>query len=168
MTTADRVPEPAPPMPQPGRPDRALVVLLGVIVALVVVALIVVFSTAEPARLDASTPAGAVQRYSAAVLDGDDEVAARYLSAAALTDCDAGEPAYGDDIRITLLDTDERGTTATVRVSIVTSSGAGPFGSSEYEFQDAFTLVRADGDWLVDQAPWQLTVCPTGTGDEPQ
>jgi len=138
---------------------------VGLIGLLVVVALAVVFSQGEPARLAADTPGGVVQRYSAAVLDGDETAAAGYLSAAALAGCDrsaSADPSTTDDIRITLVDTTERDTSADVRVLIVTSYGSGPFGSSEYESEDAFDLVRVDGDWLIDEAPWQLTVCPAG------
>src|SRR5450830_1551295 len=54
-------------MDKPAKPDRTLVVVLIVIAALVVVALVVVFSRRTPKLLDASTPAGVVQRYSATV-----------------------------------------------------------------------------------------------------
>ena len=172
MTSAVPPPESGPPLASPTRRDPALLVVLGLIVLLVAVALIVVFTRSQPALLDAGTPGGVVQRYSAAVLDGDETSAARYLSAAALADCDSGTtPADSpdtDDIRITLLDTTERGSIADVRVLIVTSYGSGPFGSSEYESEDAFELVRVGDDWLIDEAPWRLTACPPRSqGDTP-
>ncbi|TFD88800.1 hypothetical protein E3T61_11470 [Cryobacterium lactosi] len=152
-------------MPQapPARRDPALLVVVGLIALLVAVALIVVFTRGEPAQLDPDTPGGVVQRYSAAVLDGDETVAAGYLSAAALTGCDrttAVDPSATDDIRITLVETTERDASADVQVLIVTTYGSGPFGSSEYESEEAFDLVKVDGDWLVNEAPWQLAVCP--------
>ncbi|ASD21250.1 hypothetical protein B7495_03355 [Cryobacterium sp. LW097] len=162
-----------PPTPaSPARRDPALWVVLGLIILLVAVALVVVFTRSEPALLDAGTPGGVVQRYSTAVLDGDETSAARYLSAAVLADCDSGETAADssatDDIRINLVDTTERGSNADVRVLIVTSYGSGPFGSSEYEAEEAFELVRVDEDWLIDEAPWRLTVCPPRSqGDTP-
>ncbi|TFC03255.1 hypothetical protein E3O42_07270 [Cryobacterium adonitolivorans] len=149
-----------------------MLVVLGLIVLLVVAALIVVFTRSEPALLDAGTPGGVVQRYSTAALDGDETTAAGYLSAGALVDCDdstaSGVSAGTDDVRITLIDTTERDSSADVRVLIVTSYGSGPFGSSEYESEEAFDLVRVDGDWLIDEAPWRLAVCPSSSqGDTP-
>ena len=169
MTTADPTPEPGPPLPTPGRPHRTLLVVLGVVLALVVVALIVVFTRGQPAQLDADTPGGVVQRYATAVLDGDDSVAGGYLTANAVEKCDPYmESSATEDMRITLVDVDERDRTADVRVAIVTSFDGGPFGSSEYESEDVFDLVKVDGGWLIERAPWQLTVCPaTLDGENP-
>lgn len=172
MTSAVPAPDSGPSPASPVRRDPALLVVVGLIVLLVVVALVVVFSRGEPALLDADTPGGVVQRYSTAVLDGDETSAARYLSAAALADCDRDsrsvDSSASDDIRISLVDTTERDSSADVRVLIVTSYGSGPFGSDEYESEDAFDLVKIDGDWLIDAAPWQLTVCPrVSQGDTP-
>ena len=170
MTSAVVPPDSGAAPAAPARRDPALLVVLGLIILLVVVALVVVFTRGEPALLDAESPGGVVQRYSTAVLDGDETTAAGYLSAAALADCDSGTTSAAssatDDIRITLVDTTERGSVADVRVLVVTSYGSGPFGSSEYESEDAFELVRVDGDWLIDAAPWRLTVCPP-RGDTP-
>ena len=141
--------------------------VLGVIGVLVLVALIVVFTRGQPAPLDAGTPGGVVQRYSAAVLDGDEELAAEYLTEDALADCDGSSPAITEDIRVTLLGTEERASSADVRVSIVTSYDDGLFGPNEYTADDTFDLVTVDGDWRIDQAPWQLMVCPAGQKDTP-
>ena len=141
--------------------------VLGLIILLVVVALIVVFTRGQPALLPAGTPGGVVQAYSAAVLAGDESTAVRYLTADAQSDCDPTSTPVTDDIRITLVDTVERESSADVRVLIVTSYESGPFGASEYESEEAFDLVGTDGDWLIERAPWQLTVCePTGQGDD--
>ena len=141
--------------------------VLGVIGVLVLVALIVVFTRGQPAPLDAGTPGGVVQRYSAAVLAGDEELAAEYLTEDALADCDGSSPSITEDIRVTLLGTEERASSADVRVSIVTSYDDGLFGPNEYTADDTFDLVAVDGDWLIDQAPWQLMVCPAGQKDTP-
>jgi len=138
-----------------------------VIGVLVLVALIVVFTRGQPAQLDAGTPGGVVQRYSAAVLDGDEELAAEYLTEDALADCDGSSSAITEDIRVTLLGTEERASSADVRVSIVTSYDDGLFGPNEYTTDDTFDLVTVDGDWMIDQAPWQLMVCPAGRTDTP-
>ena len=78
------------------RPDRILLTLVGVVVLLVVVALAVVFTRGEPAPLDEASPAGVVQRYSKAVVDGDTSTARTYLTEGAKSRCSGmytGEPA---------------------------------------------------------------------------
>jgi hypothetical protein len=87
--------EPAPNGPAPAaeppaerrRPDRTLLAIVAAIAALVVVALIVVFTRGEPAPVDEATPAGVVQRYSAAVIAGDEAAAAAYLTDTAKDRC---------------------------------------------------------------------------------
>jgi len=142
-----------------GKPDRILVIILAVIAVLVVAALAVVFTRGQPALLDEATPQGVVQRYSAAVIAGDETAATAYLSQAARTQCVDFERAAKGNLRVTLISTTERALSADVRVLIVVSNGGGPFGNSEYETEDVFDLVKTDGKWLVDSAPWQLRVC---------
>ena len=57
------------------KPDRTLLIVIATVVALVVVALVVVFTRGGAAPLDESTPAGVVQRYTQAVVAGDQEAA---------------------------------------------------------------------------------------------
>jgi hypothetical protein len=145
------------------RPDRTLIVILGVIAVLVIVALVVVFTRGEPAQLDETTPEGVVQRYSAAVIDGDEAAAEEYLVPELADSCRRIETGPVDGMRVTLVSTTERADTADVEVLIVTSYDGGMFGSSEYEEQGVFDLVAADGGWLIESAPWPLTVCDPGT-----
>jgi len=144
----------------PGKPDRSLIVILGVIAALVIVALAVVFTRGEPAPLDPDTPEGVVQLYAQAVLAGDEQTAADYLSEGRLDNCDRVDPGPLDNVRLTLVSSTVRENSADVRVSIVTATDNGPFGASEYENEDNFDLVKTNGRWLIDRAPWQLTICP--------
>ena len=123
-------------------------------------ALIVVFTRGEPAPVDESTPAGVVQRYSAAVIAGDEAAAAAYLTDAAKNRCKTVERMPGDNLRVTLVSTTERPASADVKVLITVSEGGGPFGSAEYQIEDVFDLVKTGDKWLIDNAPWQLTVCP--------
>lgn len=146
---------------EPRRPDRTLFAVLAALAVLVIVALAVVFTRGDPAPLDAATPAGVVQRYSAAVIDGDETAAAAYLSDAARNRCGAVERNGVDRLRVTLVSTTERADSADVKVLITVAAGGGPFGSSEYQVQDVFDLARTGDTWLIDNAPWQLTVCPT-------
>lgn len=153
--------EPEPGKPEARHPDRTLLAVLAAIAVLVIVALIVVFSRGQTAPVDEATPAGVVQRYSAAVIAGDEPAAAAYLTDAARARCTNNyERMATDNLRLTLVSTTERPASADVRVLITVSEGGGPFGSAEYQMEDGFDLVRTDGKWLIDRAPWQLTVCP--------
>jgi len=140
-----------------------LVVILGIIGALVVVALAVVFSRGAPEPLDPSTPEGTVQQYATAVVAGDEKTAARYLSRTALDSCERVERPSTDNVSIRLVSSTIRDDTADVKVSITTSYGSGPFGASDYETDAVVDLVRIDGSWLIDNAPWELTICPNPT-----
>jgi hypothetical protein len=141
------------------KPDRILIVILAIIAVLVVAALAVVFTRGQPALLDEATPQGVVQRYSAAVIDGDESAAAAYLTEAARNQCVNFERSSTNNLRVTLVSTTERPSSADVRVLMVASNGGGPFGNSEYENEDVFDLVKTDGKWLIESAPWQLRVC---------
>ncbi|MBT2522406.1 hypothetical protein [Arthrobacter sp. ISL-28] len=143
-----------------GRPDRILIVILSIIAVLVAVALAAVFFSGQQELLDEGTPAGVVQRYAAAVLDGDEAAAAGYLAERSGRQCSPTNRRTAGGMRVTLVSTTERDTSADVRVAISISNGAGPFGSQEYETEDVFDLVKVNGRWLVEAAPWQLTICP--------
>lgn len=141
------------------KPDRTLIVILSIIGALVIVSLIVVLSRGEPALRDAASPEGVVQRYAAAVIAGDDAAARSYVAADSLKPCNEFGRGDAGDVRVTLVSTTEREDSADVRVAIITSYDGGLFGPSEYEEEAVFDLVRVDGDWMIDTAPWQFTVC---------
>lgn len=127
---------------------------------LVIVALAVVFTRGDPEPLDAATPDGVVQRYAAAVIDGDEAAAAAYLSDAARNKCSTVGRSGVDKLRVTLVATTERADSADVKVLITVFEAGGPFGSSEYQVEDVFDLAKTGDKWLIDNAPWQLTVCP--------
>jgi hypothetical protein len=142
-----------------GRPDRILIVILSIIAVLVAVSLASVFFRGQPELLDEGTPAGVVQRYAAAVLDGDEAAAAGYLAERSGRQCSPTDSRTGG-MRVTLVSTTERDASADVRVAISVSNGTGPFGSEEYETEDVFDLVKVNGRWLIETAPWRLTICP--------
>jgi hypothetical protein len=146
--------------PEPTKPDRTLLALLAGIGVLVIVALAVVFTRGQPAALDGGTPAGVVQRYSAAVIAGDVNAAAAYLSDSARNSCGSFEPMAADNLRVTLVSTTERTDSADVRVVVTLSGSGGPFGNSEYQVDGVFDLVKTGGTWLINSAPWPLAVCP--------
>ena len=157
---SERPPDEATAETQARTPDRTLFAILGVIALLVIVALAVVFTRGEPAPLDGTTPAGVVQRYSAAVIAGDEEAAAAYLGEAARSRCSQTARTGADQLRVVLVSTTERAETADVKVLITASNGGGPFGSGEYQVEDVFDLARTGDTWKIDNAPWQLAVCP--------
>ena len=139
---------------------RTLIVIVSVIAVLVIVSLIVVFTRGTPELLDESTPEGVVQRYTSALLEGDESTAIGFLSSDAKEQCGTVEMTVTDDARVTLVSTDQRDDSASVTVRITRHDG-GPFGS-EYGYEDTFRLVSSGGEWRVDAAPWELAVCPDG------
>lgn len=142
-----------------GRPDRILIIIVSAIACLVIVALAVVFLRGEPAELDENTPAGVVQRYSTAFIEGDASTADSYLTERARSACRGYFESGPPPTRIVLVATDERTDSARVRVSVVRSGSGGPFGPSEYETEDRFSLVRSGGSWKIDEAPYPLLSC---------
>ena len=153
-------------MTAPPRPDRTLIVVLTIIAGLVAVAPAVVFFRGLPEPLAENTPAGVVQRYAAAVLNGDEAAARRYSTDGRYGTgqpdgpCTQVERPAAGTLRITLASTVEHADTADVHVVLATSNGSGPFGNPEYESEAVFGLERVNGTWLVATAPWQLTICP--------
>lgn len=145
--------------PAARKPDRILIVILSAIAGLVILALAVVFTRGEPQALDESTPAGVVQRYSTAVLDGDTGAADSYLTAEARSLC--GGPSGGGPLptRVVLISTTERDNSAQVRVSVISPGPGNLLGPSEYEIEDRFSLVRTDGKWMINQVPYPLLSC---------
>ncbi|QDG67745.1 hypothetical protein NIBR502772_17425 [Pseudarthrobacter sp. NIBRBAC000502772] len=149
-----------------GKTDRILIAIIAAITLLVVIALAVVFTRGEPEVLNEATPPGVVQRYSTAVIDGDTATANSYLTQVARSSCSGYRESGPLPARVVLISTTERDNTALVNVSVVTSSPGGPFGPSEYDAEGRFSLVKVDGKWLIDQAPYQLMSCP-GTSLKP-
>ena len=136
---------------------RTLLVLLAVIAILVVVSLVMVFTRSGAELLDESTPEGVVQRYSAAVLDGDEDAAVVYLSNEAREQCGTVQIQETDGIRVTLSKSVVKDDSADVSVLISRHDG-GPFGS-EYNYEESFRLEKAGDAWRVDTAPWELSIC---------
>lgn len=145
--------------PPARRPDRTLLVILIAIAALVIVALIVVFTRGAPTPLDPATPEGVVQSYSAAVIEGDDEAALDYLAPEVREQCEGIDSVYTENLRVVLVDSTDRGESAKVRVSLVTSYDGGLFGSSSSESTETFSLVKNDGQWVITTVPWALAIC---------
>ncbi|GLI28765.1 hypothetical protein ARHIZOSPH14_30070 [Agromyces rhizosphaerae] len=148
----------------PARADRALIGI-GIAIALVVVAAVIaVLVRGAPEQLDESTPEGVVQRYSAAVIAGDEQAALEYLVPELAESCERVER-FDDEVRVSLVATTERESSADVEVAIVTTYGGGLFGPDEYRSDGSFDLVRVDDEWRIESVPWELAVCaPGGVG----
>lgn len=141
------------------RPDRALVGVIIAVAVLVIIALIVVFTRGTPASYDENTPEGVVQRYAEAVIAGDEDTARDLLTETLRENCERVYQGPLHDVRLTLTSTNEREERADVQVSVVTTTGGGIFGSSEYASDDYFALVREESGWAIESTPWQFTVC---------
>lgn len=144
--------------PASGRPDRSLLVAIIAVAALVAVALIVVLTRSGAAPIDEASPAGVVQRYTEAVIAGDEQAARAYLVEDVRNGCHRIEAGMLEDVRVTLTSTTEREDSADIDVSIVTTSG-GLLGPSEYREDASFDLVREGSDWVIETTPWQFTIC---------
>ncbi len=147
------------PTRPPDRTNRALVVVLAVIAAIVLVALAVIMFRGGPTELDPASPEGVVQQYSEAVIDGDEPAGMEMLSKRLVTNCAKMGIWTGNGIRVTLLSSAQRETSATVSVLIRISYGGDPFGPSESESRQSFELVKEQGEWKIDKAPFELALC---------
>jgi len=143
--------------PSVARPDRTLIAILSVIAAIVVIAIVVVFTRGGPTQVDPTTPEGVVQAYSRAMVDSDYETARSFLASDVRDNCDRAEPNFIEGLRMTIISTDDRGSSAVVRVAMEYGSGA--FGGSSYEYDGLFALTREGDSWKLESAPWELALC---------
>ena len=139
------------------RPDRTLIVMLSVIVAIVLIAVIVVLTRGGPTQFDPATPEGVVQKYTNAVVDSDYPTALGLLTSATRKNCERADPRTPQSFSMTVDSTSIDGDRAVVRVSVEQGTG-GMYGGSSYITDDKFVLVNEDG-WRVERAPWDLMMC---------
>jgi len=147
--------------------DRTLVAVLIVIGVLVAIALVVVFSRGSVAPLAATSPQGVVQRYATAAVAGDERTAATFLSSDWLASCDplqtySGASSSGNTVRVTLVATTERPDSADVHVLVTTSYPGDFLASMSSSSEGVFKLSKHDHRWTIDTAPWELAICPQG------
>lgn len=112
----------------------------------------------QPVNLDPGTPAGVVQQYVTAVMDGDNDAAADLLSGS--TECDAGDldRAYIDPAaRIEMIESVIDGDRARVRIAIETPSG--DLVQSMWTDERTIRLERINGQWQITGVPWPLYEC---------
>lgn len=136
--------------------------MLAVLAALIGVFIVVaaVLATRPAPDLDPTTPEGVVQTYSRAMLSGD-VAAGRALTTPALQSRCPTPPLAPPEpgTSLDLVGTSISGDRAVVRVQIIHRGGNSPFDLNEYRTEDAFELLRIDGAWRVNQAPWEIDPC---------
>ncbi len=140
------------------RPNRILLIVVGVIVVIAIVA--GVFSATRPApKYARGTPEGVVQAYLSAVIDGDHQEAAKLLAGESPCEVADLDQAYvPDEVRVVLRDSEVDGDTAQVVVDVVVSSGD-LLDGSEHAEKHTFRLTRAGGGWLITGTPWPMFEC---------
>lgn len=140
------------------RANRVLAIVLAAVVVVAVVA-VVVSASRDTTSPEEGTPAGVVQDYLSAVVEGDHEEAASLIAPESPCDVTDLDRAYvPDDVRVVLRDTEVDGSTAQVRVEVVMSSDD-LLGGSEYSEEHTFRLVSTDPGWLVTGVPWPVYDC---------
>lgn len=135
--------------------------LLAIVFALLVIAVVLVtlFTSGGTSKnLDPSTPAGTVQSYLSAVLKGNYEKAAQFISSESSCDVQDLDRVYTvDTARVDLVKTEIDGKHAQVWVKVDYPSGA-PFDAMRVE-DHTFRLVQVNNHWLLTGIPWPLYDC---------
>lgn len=143
------------------QPNRILAIVVGVVAVVAVVAGVLA-ATRQAPEYDRGTPAGVVQAYLSAVIDGNNQEAAGFLAADSSCDLTDLDRAYvPDEVRVVLRDTEVDAGTARVAVDVAMSSGD-LFGGSEYSEKHTFSLTRVGGGWLITGEPWPMYECNKG------
>lgn len=145
--------------------------ILATVFALLVIAVVLVtlFTSGSASKnLDPSTPAGTVQSYLSAVLKGNYEKAAQFISSESSCDVQDLDRVYTvDTARVDLVKTEIDGEHAQVWVKVDYPSGApfdvdypsgAPFDVVRVE-DHIYRLARSDGPWLLTGIPWPLYDC---------
>ena len=137
------------------------------ILGLLIVVSVVVAIMQSEAEFDPGSPEAAVQAYLRALEDDDFQSAYDALSPELQAGCSIEEMFGGrdpdrwrlEDERITLQDARTLGETTFITVRISGFRNGGPFGPSEYAFDENFALSKFDGRWKLSQDPWPRFRC---------
>lgn len=143
-------------------PTRVLAVVVGVLVVLAAAAA-VLSATRGTTHYAAGSPEATVQAYLSAVLQGDTERAAGYLSPSGRCDQeDLAGVTVADSTRVNLVHTTTGTDAARVQVAVDRSDEGGPFAGGESE-DHVYHLTRTGGRWLLEGTPWPLYDCTGGS-----
>lgn len=143
--------------------------ILGIVMAILIVAVVIVtlFGPGNTSKnLDPSTPAGTVQSYLTAVLQGNYEKAAQFIASESSCDVQDLDRVFTmDTARVDLVKTEIEGSHAQVWVKVDYPSDA-PFDPvfEGVTLEDhTYRLVQANGRWLLTGIPWPLYDCGVST-----
>ena len=137
------------------RSNLVLAIIGALVVVLAVVAGVVAAIRGDP-DIDLSTPDGTVQAYVTALVNHDDETVEELLDPELGCTTPLREMYVPSRVSLSIVESDERGDTATVVVEI-TEHGQGLFDA--WAHREAFTLRFDDGRWLVTGEPWPIYMC---------
>ncbi len=139
----------------------------GVLLGALLIGAVTVALLEQEDTLPEGSPEAAVQSFLLSL--EDDEFGASYdsLSAELKEECEIDD-LFGSTMRsdgrlesnrITLDKTTFVNGTAIVIVRLTQFQGSGPFGSSEYSFQQRYSLAQEEGEWKFKEYPWPLFQC---------
>lgn len=140
------------------RPNLVVGLVVAAVVVVAVVAAVVATGRSE-AEYAAGTPEATVQGYLRAVLDGDTDDIGEYLDDAGCRPRDVAAIPRPDSARAVLLGSEVSEDEATIEVEITESYSDDPFGPSEYDHVETFTLERSGGEWHLGGVPWPYYDC---------
>lgn len=139
------------------RADRVLAVAVGVVIIAAGVAAVAA-ARRGPADLDPDTPAGTVQTYLTAIVDGDLDSAAGLLAADSPCTVDDLELAYlPEGLRASL--SSEQGASDTRVVVLVDITEGDTAFAEGWSHEERFVVVRDGGEWRLSGAPWPMYSC---------
>jgi hypothetical protein len=143
------------------RHSRIVLIVIGTVTA-ILVAVAIALAVQPPPEYDPSTPAGTVQAFYQAFLDGDEALASTYLADEVLAGCPGYRVEYHgpENLRVVIDSTEIDGDTARVSVTITETWDEGPFGSSN-TYDETIHMDRVGDGWLIAEPPRPVEVwCP--------
>ena len=140
-----------------GQANGVLALIVALALVLIGVSLFI-SANREEKVLSAKTPEGVVQLYLKAVIEGRNDVAARYF--AADSECDATDidrSYISDALRVNLVKSEITGNSAYVKIDAV--EGSGDLFGNGYTESHTYRLVLETGKWRLQGIPWPLWDC---------
>ena len=137
------------------RSNLVLAIIGALVVVLAVVAGVVAAIRGDP-DIDLSTPDGTVQAYVTALVNHDDETVEELLDPELGCTTPLREMYVPSRVSLSIVESDERGDTATVVVEI-TEHGQGLFDA--WSHRERFELERVGDGWMVTGEPWPVYKC---------
>ena len=131
--------------------------LVGIAVAVgVLIVLAVALALQPPHEFDPGSPEGTAQGYFRAVLDGDQDRAADYLTGALRDGCSTAPVRHSsrDAARVVITRSEIDGADAELEVRITESHGDSPFDTGSYSFDGTLVMEKHGDRWLIAETPW--------------